>query len=139
MSMHLPENYRPAQWCTYCGATGQPLQPCAAPGHTVPTVWLCVRCVGLLAGLEGLAVPYVHPRFAPGTWVYVHPAIQMLHSQHYCAGQVVQVCEGCYYPSLEAFGERPHQTMVPVLCPAAPGGSCFVEEEYVSPVEKGGC
>lgn len=80
---------------------------------------------------------YEHRVYAPGTLVYVDPAIREIHEQSPLAGQFVEACEGTYPysddPQLQEFidaeeAERSHQTKVPVRF----GGQIwFVEEEYV--------
>jgi hypothetical protein len=74
-------------------------------------------------------VPYTHARFLVGTTVYIDPAILAIHPLSPCAGQVMTVCAGVYYPILEDIETRKYDTYVPVHFDD--GQVYMVEEEYV--------
>ena len=88
------------------------------------------------------AHPYVHPVYAPGQWVYIHPDIRNIHEKSLGAGKRVQVVSGISYssddPLVQEALERdeeilPHLKKVPVTLD---GHIWYVEEEYVFPGEE---
>lgn len=73
-------------------------------------------------------IPFEHPQFAIGSIVYIDPSIRDIHPQSPIAGQSLEVCQGSYYPLLEAIEGDRHTTRVPVIWQDT---IFYAEQEYV--------